>query len=46
VKIVGLEDRYFLTFEQAKAQRKVIDFDKVPPAPVPKKTGITTTEVC
>jgi 5-methyltetrahydrofolate--homocysteine methyltransferase len=40
----GLEDRYFLTFEQAKAQRKVIDFDKVPPAPVPKKTGITVID--
>jgi 5-methyltetrahydrofolate--homocysteine methyltransferase len=40
----GLEDRYFLTFEQAKAQRKVIDFDKVPPAPAPKKTGITVID--
>jgi 5-methyltetrahydrofolate--homocysteine methyltransferase len=40
----GLEDRYFLTFEQAKAQRKVIDFDKVLPAPVPKKTGITVID--
>jgi hypothetical protein len=37
-------DRYFLTFEQAKAQRKVIDFDKVPAAPVPKKIGINVID--
>mmetsp|Transcript_60505 Transcript_60505/g.91260 ORF Transcript_60505/g.91260 Transcript_60505/m.91260 type:complete len:1363 (+) Transcript_60505:182-4270(+) len=36
----GLEDRYFLTFEQAKEQRKNIDFEKVPPAPVPNQLGI------
>jgi 5-methyltetrahydrofolate--homocysteine methyltransferase len=36
----GLEDRYFLTFEQAKEQRKQIDFDKVPPAPAPNQLGI------
>jgi 5-methyltetrahydrofolate--homocysteine methyltransferase len=40
----GLEDRYFLTFEQAKEQRKVIDFDKIPVAPTPKKTGITVID--
>ena len=37
----GLEDRYFLTFDQAKKQKFVIDFDAVPPAPAPRKLGIT-----
>jgi 5-methyltetrahydrofolate--homocysteine methyltransferase len=40
----GLEDRYFLTFEQAKEQRLVIDFDETPPAPVPNKLGITAID--
>jgi len=31
----GLEDRNFLTFEEAKKEHKAIDFDTVPPAPVP-----------
>jgi 5-methyltetrahydrofolate--homocysteine methyltransferase len=40
----GLEDRYFLTFEEANKQKKVIDFDKAPPAPVPNKPGITVID--
>ena len=40
----GLEDRNFLTFEQAKKEHKKIDFDAVPPAPVPTKTGITVID--
>jgi len=37
----GLEDRYFLTFEQSKAQKLDLDFDADPPAPTPSKLGIT-----
>ncbi len=37
----GLEDRNFLTHEQAQKEKKVIDFDTFPPAPVPNKVGIT-----
>lgn len=37
----GLEDRYFLTFEQAKENKLKIDFEATPPAPAPKKLGIT-----
>ena len=37
----GLEDRYFLTFDQAKEQKLKIDFDANPPAPPPNKPGIT-----
>jgi len=40
----GLEDRYFLTFEQAKEQKFVIDFDSKPPAPAPNKMGITVID--
>mmetsp|Transcript_2486 Transcript_2486/g.3653 ORF Transcript_2486/g.3653 Transcript_2486/m.3653 type:complete len:1363 (+) Transcript_2486:159-4247(+) len=40
----GLEDRYFLTFKQAKEQKLTIDFDAVPPAPAPKKIGITVID--
>jgi len=40
----GLEDRYFLTFDQAKQQKLVIDFDAIPPAPAPKKLGVTLIE--
>jgi len=40
----GLEDRYFLTFDQAKQQKLVIDFDAVPPAPAPKKLGVSLIE--
>jgi 5-methyltetrahydrofolate--homocysteine methyltransferase len=40
----GLEDRNFLTFEQAKKEHKKIDFDAVPPAPVPMKAGITVID--
>merc|ERR1711966_289319 len=40
----GLEDRNFLTFEEAKNQKKVIDFDALPPAPVPNKLGITVID--
>ena len=40
----GLEDRSFLTFEEAKKEKKVIDFDAAPPAPVPNKLGITVID--
>ena len=40
----GLQDRYFLTFEKAKEQKFVIDFDSVPPVTAPKKLGITSIE--
>ena len=40
----GLEDRYFLTFEKAKEQKFVIDFDSVPPKTVSKKLGITSID--
>ena len=40
----GLEDRYFLTFDQAKERKKVIDFDAKPPAPPPNKPGVTTID--
>jgi len=40
----GLEDRYFLTFDQAKQQKFVIDFDLVPPAPQPNKLGVTVID--
>jgi len=40
----GLEDRYFLTFEKAKEQKFVIDFDSVPPVTAPKKLGITSID--
>jgi len=36
----GLEDRYFLTFDQAKEQKLSIDFDATPPAPAPNKLGV------
>jgi 5-methyltetrahydrofolate--homocysteine methyltransferase len=40
----GLEDRYFLTFNQAKERRKVIDFDESPPAPAPASMGVTVID--
>jgi 5-methyltetrahydrofolate--homocysteine methyltransferase len=40
----GLEDRYFLTFDQAKEQKFVIDFNRSPPAPAPNKLGITVVD--
>lgn len=40
----GLEDRYFLTFDQAKQQKTAIDFDAVPPAPTPNKLGVTVID--
>ena len=40
----GLEDRYFLTFEKAKEQKFVIDFDIVLPVIAPKKMSITSIE--
>ena len=40
----GLEDRYFLTFDQAKKQRLVIDFDATPPAPAPSMIGVTVID--
>lgn len=40
----GLEDRYFLTFDQSKKQKLVIDFDATPPAPAPKTIGVTVID--
>lgn len=40
----GLEDRYFLTFDQAKENKLKIDFDTTPPAPAPRKLGITVID--
>lgn len=40
----GLEDRYFLTYDQAKEQKFVIDFDAAPPAPTPNKMGVTVID--
>lgn len=40
----GLEDRYFLTYDQAKAQKLVIDYDNVPVAPTPKKIGVSAID--
>jgi len=40
----GLEDRYFLTFEEAKKNKFKIDFDKFPPPPVPLKSGLTVID--
>lgn len=40
----GLEDRNFLTFEQAKEQSLKIDFDTTPPAPAPRKLGVTVID--
>lgn len=40
----GLEDRYFLTFDQAKEQKLKIDFDVVPPAPAPNTIGVTVID--
>eukprot|EP00934_Nitzschia_sp_Nitz4_P004784 Nitzschia sp. Nitz4//scaffold86_size83305//70770//74855//NITZ4_005273-RA/size83305-processed-gene-0.109-mRNA-1//-1//CDS//3329559283//4774//frame0 len=40
----GLEDRYFLSFEDAKAKKLAIDFDAFPPAPAPKKLGISVID--
>jgi len=40
----GLEDRHFLSHEDAQKQKMVIDFDKAPPAPVPNKLGTTVID--
>jgi len=40
----GLEDRHFLSHEEAKKRKMVIDFDKAPPAPVPNKLGATVID--
>jgi 5-methyltetrahydrofolate--homocysteine methyltransferase len=40
----GLEDRYFLTYDQAKEQKLVIDFDDAPVAPTPNKIGVTVID--
>jgi len=40
----GLEDRYFLSFDDAKKQKQAIDFNAVPPAPSPNKMGITVID--
>ena len=37
----GLEDRYFMTFDQAKEKKLKIDFNAISPAPSPNKIGIT-----
>lgn len=40
----GLEERKFLTFEQAKKEKFVIDFDKSPPPITPNKLGISVID--
>ena len=40
----GLEDRNFLTFDEAKSEKLTIDFDAKPPAPTPNKLGITVID--
>ncbi|KAL3780538.1 hypothetical protein ACHAWO_006306 [Cyclotella atomus] len=40
----GLEDRYFLTYSQAKEQKLKIDFDADPPAPTPNTVGVTVID--
>lgn len=40
----GLEDRYFLTFDEAKKKRVDIDFDAFPPASAPNRPGVTVIE--
>ncbi|KAL7456527.1 hypothetical protein ACHAWC_010809 [Mediolabrus comicus] len=40
----GLEDRYFLTYDQAKEQKLTIDFDATPPAPAPNSLGVTVID--
>merc|ERR1719223_121303 len=40
----GLEDRNFMTFDEAKKWKKQIDFDAIPPAPVPNKLGMTVID--
>ncbi|GMH95408.1 hypothetical protein TrST_g5600, partial [Triparma strigata] len=40
----GLEDRNYLSFEEAKANKKKIDFVEFPPPPAPLKPGITTID--
>ena len=40
----GLEERNFMTFDQAKAAKLNIDFDATPPAPAPASLGITVVE--
>ena len=40
----GLEDRNFLSFDEAKEQKLAIDFSERPPAPAPKKLGLTVID--
>ena len=40
----GLDDRYFLTFAQAKERGKKIDFDANPPAPTPRLIGVSVVD--
>jgi 5-methyltetrahydrofolate--homocysteine methyltransferase len=40
----GLEDRSFLKFDQAKAHKLSIDFDRTPPAPAPNTIGIKVVD--
>jgi len=40
----GLEERNFLTFEDAKANKKKIDFSAVPPVPPPRQEGVTVID--
>jgi len=37
----GLEDRYFLDFDQSKKRKLEIDFEATPPPPAPKQIGVT-----
>jgi 5-methyltetrahydrofolate--homocysteine methyltransferase len=40
----GLEDRYFLAFDKANAQKMQIDFVEHPPAPAPITLGVTVID--
>jgi len=40
----GLEDRYFLTYEQAKERKMKINFDEKPVAPPPNVIGVTVVD--
>lgn len=40
----GLDDRYFLTFDEAKEKKHAIDFGVTPPAPAPRTPGVTVID--
>jgi len=40
----GLDDRYFLTYDEAKEKKCAIDFDAIPPASAPNTLGVTAID--